>query len=298
MKANFFYMLCFLIVGTWACKNAGSSKISINGHKYSLTKDEPGVNAKEGDYVYFKYKVRAKDSVVFNSEVQTPVVKFKMPKIEKSDPKASQPIMEILANMSKGDEGTITHVIDEELKKQIGMPGVNELFYDVVLVDVKSEEEFNKEKAEEDKVLQEKIASSQALVADIDKNIKQTILDFKTGKNKADVVTTASGLKYIIHQAGNGDKPNAGQMIGVNYYGTLMDGTRFDDSWSRGQDFSFPVGQSQVIKGWDEGVMNFPVGTKATLFIPYALAYGEARSPPTIPAKSDLVFYIEVNSIK
>jgi len=87
-------------------------------------------------------------------------------------------------------------------------------------------------------------------------------------------------------------------MVGVNYYGTLMDGTRFDDSWSRGQDFSFPVGQSQVIKGWDEGVLNFPVGTKATLFIPYALAYGEAGSPPTIPAKSDLVFYIEVNSIK
>jgi FKBP-type peptidyl-prolyl cis-trans isomerase len=52
-----------------------------------------------------------------------------------------------------------------------------------------------------------------------------------------------------------------------------------------------------VIPGWDEGVALLNEGSKATLFIPYALAYGEAGSPPVIPAKSDLVFYIEVNKV-
>ena len=90
----------------------------------------------------------------------------------------------------------------------------------------------------------------------------------------------------------------SGNKVQVHYVGTLMDGTKFDSSRDRGSPFKFTIGKGEVIKGWDEGVMNFPVGTKATLFIPYALAYGEAGSPPTIPAKSDLVFYIEVNSIK
>lgn len=125
-----------------------------------------------------------------------------------------------------------------------------------------------------------------------------TIEDFKSGKNKDQVITTASGLKYIVHTTGSGEKPEIGKLVSVNYYGSLMDGTRFDDSWSRGQEFSFPIGQGQVIKGWDEGVSLLPIGSKATFFIPYALAYGEAGSPPTIPAKSDLVFYVELNGVK
>ena len=69
----------------------------------------------------------------------------------------------------------------------------------------------------------------------------------------------------------------------------------FDNSFSRGEPFVFPLGAGQVIKGWDEGLALLPKGTKATLFIPYELGYGETGSPPSIPPRSELIFYVEVN---
>jgi|JI10StandDraft_1071094.scaffolds.fasta_scaffold04493_15 FKBP-type peptidyl-prolyl cis-trans isomerase FkpA len=299
MKSNLLLLCLAILLGSVACKKGGSVKSTINGHKYTIIQDENGPNAKEGDYVYFTYMVRAKDSVVFNSAMQAPVIKFKLPKIEKTDDLTkSQPILELLINMSKGDSATVSHVIDENVKKQIGIPDISQLEYDVKLVDIKTEAEYAADMEVEAKERNEKIAASQALVPEIEKSIKMTIEDFKSGKNKDQVITTASGLKYIVHTTGSGEKPEIGKLVSVNYYGSLMDGTRFDDSWSRGQEFSFPIGQGQVIKGWDEGVSLLPIGSKATFFIPYALAYGEAGSPPTIPAKSDLVFYVELNGVK
>ena len=58
----------------------------------------------------------------------------------------------------------------------------------------------------------------------------------------------------------------------------------------------FPVGVGNVIPGWDEALTMLPEGTKATLFIPSNLAYGDQQSGP-IPANSDLVFYIEFQKI-
>ena len=106
-------------------------------------------------------------------------------------------------------------------------------------------------------------------------------------------------MKYVIHEEGTGAKAEAGKTVSVNYFGALIsDGTRFDDSFSRGDEFSFPLGAGQVIPGWDEGIALLKEGSKASFFIPYTLAYGEAGSPPVIPAKADLMFYVELNKVK
>ena len=115
---------------------------------------------------------------------------------------------------------------------------------------------------------------------------------YKAGK--LETKTTASGLKYIIHEAGTGKPTNNGKPVSVHYIGVLPDGTEFDNSIKRGEPIEFPLGVGQVIKGWDEGVALLKEGGKATLFIPYQLAYGEEGRPPQIPAKSELVFYIEL----
>jgi peptidylprolyl isomerase len=85
----------------------------------------------------------------------------------------------------------------------------------------------------------------------------------------------------------------------VKYTGWLTDGTKFDssDDHPGAEPITFPAGAHRVIPGWDTGFQGMHVGGKRRLFIPYQLAYGEAGRPPHIPAKSDLIFDIELVSI-
>lgn len=111
------------------------------------------------------------------------------------------------------------------------------------------------------------------------------------------MITSASGLKYLDLVEGNGDFPKKGQKVKVHYVGTLENGSKFDSSVDRGQPFEFTIGVGQVIKGWDEGVATMKIGGKRQLIIPAALGYGE-RALPQIPANSTLIFEVELLGIK
>ncbi len=111
-----------------------------------------------------------------------------------------------------------------------------------------------------------------------------------------DTVKMASGLKYVMIKAGEGDKPKAGDRVSVHYSGYLLDGKPFDSSVERGEPFNFQLGKGMVIKGWDEGIALLNKGAKAKLVIPYDLAYGADGRPPVIPAKATLVFDVELVS--
>ncbi|HXH17763.1 MAG TPA: peptidylprolyl isomerase [Chitinophagales bacterium] len=113
-----------------------------------------------------------------------------------------------------------------------------------------------------------------------------------------DAKETASGLMYIIQQEGTGENPAPGKTVSVHYNGTLVDGTKFDSSYDRGQPLEFPIGQGRVIKGWDEGISLLKKGGKAKLIIPYFLAYGEQGYPPVIPTKATLLFDVELVDVK
>ena len=112
-----------------------------------------------------------------------------------------------------------------------------------------------------------------------------------------DTISTDSGMKILITQEGKGPVPKKGQHVVCHYKGYLEDGTVFDSSHDRQMHFSFKVGLGQVIPGWDEAFTTLPVGTHATLIIPPNLGYGE-RAMGKIPAKSILIFEIEVSSIE
>ncbi len=117
------------------------------------------------------------------------------------------------------------------------------------------------------------------------------------GKGK-DTITTASGLKYIMFERKAGEKVTAGSKATVHYSGYFTDGKMFDSSVERGQPFGLKVGVGQVIPGWDEGLQLLHVGEKAKFIIPYQLAYGEQGRPPQIPAKSDLIFDVEILGVQ
>jgi FKBP-type peptidyl-prolyl cis-trans isomerase len=104
------------------------------------------------------------------------------------------------------------------------------------------------------------------------------------------------GLKIIDTKVGTGAVAEPGDTCFMLYTGKLKsNGTVFDSTEKHGGDpFSFPLGQGQVIKGWDLGVKGMRVGGKRTLEIPAELGYGAQGSGDTIPPNSDLVFDIEL----
>ena len=104
---------------------------------------------------------------------------------------------------------------------------------------------------------------------------------------RADVDTTLSGLQYTIIAEGADYKVAPQDTVWVNYKGTLLVGTVFD------QNDSTKFIANRVIRGWTEGLGLLGEGGKATLYIPANLAYGE-RGNRSIAPNSTLIFDVEV----
>ncbi len=111
---------------------------------------------------------------------------------------------------------------------------------------------------------------------------------------KEGVVTTASGLQYLVLTQGEGAKPTADQTVKTHYEGTLINGEIFDSSVARGEPATFPL--NRVIAGWTEALQLMNVGSKYRLFIPPELAYGN-QATGSIPAQSTLIFEVELLEI-
>ena len=109
------------------------------------------------------------------------------------------------------------------------------------------------------------------------------------------VVTTASGLQYQVITEGTGPKPTAKNQVKVHYTGTLIDGTVFDSSVSRGEPATFGV--TQVISGWVEGLQLMSKGAKYKFFIPSNLAYGPQGAGKAIGPNATLIFEVELLDI-
>ena len=109
---------------------------------------------------------------------------------------------------------------------------------------------------------------------------------------------TSSGLRYQILQKGDGEKAQKNKTVSVHYKGQLSDGTVFDSSYKRNQPIEFSLGMGQVIRGWDEGVALLKVGDKARFVIPSHLAYGSRGAGGVIPPNANLIFDVELMSVK
>lgn len=117
-------------------------------------------------------------------------------------------------------------------------------------------------------------------------------------KGNGKAVTTASGLKYEDMTIGTGKEAKAGSRASVHYTGTLENGTKFDSSRDKGEPFSFRIGASEVIKGWDEGVAGMKVGGRRKLIIPPSLGYGADGAGGVIPPNATLIFDVELMDVE
>ncbi len=145
--------------------------------------------------------------------------------------------------------------------------------------------------------LQQKLQAYSKKKADAEKAVCTNFL--AENKKKKGIIALPNGLQYEILKAGeiDGLKPKAIDTVVVNYAGTLINGTEFDNSYKRGQAATFPL--SGVIKGWTEILQLMTKGAKWKVFIPSELGYG--ANPPqgaSIPPNALLIFEISLEDIK
>lgn len=263
-------------------------KLTPGGLQYKIIVDAPGDRfPKLGDNVEMHIHTHVGDSSLFDSRKLNngnPVPFQIMPPSFKGD------LVEGFMLLTPGDSAVFQVSVDSVKKAGAQLlPWMKEgdmIVYEVVLVSVKSPEEVKKEAEEKAK---EQVAKDEKLLQ-----------DYFT-KNNIKPTKTESGLYYTMSKEGEGVLPKAGEQITVNYTGKTIDGNVFDSNldpkFNHVQPFSFAVGQGQVIKGWDEGLMLMKKGGKATFYIPSTLAYGERSPAPSIPANSILIFDVEVTDI-
>ena len=142
------------------------------------------------------------------------------------------------------------------------------------------------------------VERSETLIAqgasDLLDNTQEDTMAENAALPEEEVVTTESGLQYVVIAEGDGAEPQPGNRVYVHYVGTLEDGTKFDSSRDRGKPFDFTIGQGQVIKGWDEGVGMMKVGDRRKLIIPPELGYGARGAGGVIPPNATLIFDVEL----
>ena len=143
-------------------------------------------------------------------------------------------------------------------------------------------EMMEKQMAQREKAAKENLREGQAFLSE--------------NAQKDGVETTESGLQYEVIEKGSGKTPTPESTVTVHYRGTLIDGTEFDSSFSRGEPATFPV--NGVIAGWTEALQLMSEGAKYKLYIPADLAYGERGAGQAIGPNETLIFDVELISVK
>lgn len=264
---------------------------------------------KLGDVMEFHIIQYIGDSLMTNTREQNGGKPIKQP-LRYVDQKYD--IMGGLPMMRVGDKVTFKTSMKDIALLSPGAPlpewikETDDVVYEVEAIGIQDKEAFEQEV----KVAQEKskaeVAAAQAAAAEdakvaVAKN-HQDILKYFNDNNIKNYKKTASGLYYVIHTPGTGAVPEEGQNITVNYTGKLLSGKIFDSNtdpaFNHVSPFSVAIGKGRVIKGWDEGLMLFNKGTKATLYIPSDLGYGSRGAGADIPANAPLIFDVEILDIQ
>jgi FKBP-type peptidyl-prolyl cis-trans isomerase len=199
---------------------------------------------------------------------------------------------EAVGTMKKGTKAKVivpSSMAFGEMGRGNIVPPYATLIYDVVIVDVQTKTEYEKEQADKKKIEAQKQESAKK----DESALRQKYLQ----DNKITVKPTASGLYYIEKVKGTGAQAVAGKKVKVHYKGTLLNGKQFDSSIGK-EPYAFTLGKHQVIEGWDEAIAMMKKGGKATLIIPSSLAYGERGMGEDILPYSTLVFEVELVDVQ
>jgi len=285
------YLLIFL-AAAFSLKASAQADFqrTAKGTMYKMFTHNTGDRIKVGDIVTFNAIQKTdKDSVLIST--------YKAGKPAMIKVEATGDMMDIFPLLTVHDSILVKVPTDTIFKNQEAsrppfFPKGSNLMITIHVEKVQPFEAFMAEQ----KAAQEKMAADEAVLAN------KYIAD-----KKLNLITTASGLKYKVTQAGTKPKPVAGDTVYVNYTGRNLEGKIFDSSYeaiAKGaglqqpgrtyEPISFALGTEGIIPGWQEAIALLNVGSKATLVIPSKLAYGANGAGADIPPYSTLVFDIEL----
>jgi len=296
MKKNLIF-LALATVGLASCN--GGFKKGNAGMLYNIHNDKSGPNVKPGDFISANVIIKNDaDSVLFNTyETGRAASTLIPPTHGRGD------ITEGLLLLSEGDSATIKILLDsQKTPKPVGFKGK------YVTYDIKVEKVIAKGTLTE-QVFQGNITTYLKGAADKFKAAEPAKIKNYIADKKLTVTTTSTGLNYVITKPGSGPLPNAGDTVIVNYIGKFVNDKVFEtsikDEAVKSKTFNpmapytpipVVVGMHKVIEGWDQGLMLFNKGTKATLVIPSDLAYKDQGNQIVGPY-TPLIFDIEVVNI-
>ena len=251
----------------------------MNGIASAIETPGTGARAKKGDKVTFHFEGKFLDGrPLGNSRQQNKPVTITVGENQMIPGGGFDMAIQQLATGGKGSfvMPSATCLGEKEVN---GIPAYSPLVFDLEVLEIVD------------------AAAAKAKLATMAK-AEQTQIEAFAKANNLTIKMLPSGLAYAMETVGTGTQAQAGKTVAVHYTGKLTDGKKFDSSVERGQPIEFPLGQGNVIKGWDEGIALFKVGGKGKLLIPSYLAYGEGSPSPDIPANSILIFDIELVDVK
>jgi FKBP-type peptidyl-prolyl cis-trans isomerase len=276
--------------------------VSCNSVSYQKTKsgllykifpsDSKDSVAKQGDWLKVQYVNKINDSVLGTSYGKMPGYAQVM-----AVENAAYDISEIFPLVKKGDSAIVVMMVDTLLKKNpAGLPPFmkrgDRLTLTLKVLDVFRNDSIYQADAtvEQEKDRPRQMKEQEEQMAKMKKEMKeqkekeelemeksgeaakgiQEMEAFLKSKNIT-AQKTGKGTFVTIEQQGTGPQAEAGKYVTVKYDGKFL----ISDSTFQANEYTFPLGQSEVIAGWDEGLLLFKEGGKGTLYVPGFRAYGK-----------------------
>lgn len=170
-----------------------------------------------------------------------------------------------------------------------GIDGFTTLVYEVELLNIKPYAQILKQrKTEEERSNRERTKIGDTENIELVNYIK---------RNKITQKPLSSGMYYLESEKGKGKLAQKGNLVSVHYKLFDLNGELLDSSLEKGKPLQIEIGKGEVIEGWDIGLQQMNVGTKATFIIPSNLAYGITGKGKIIKPNSTLVFDVMLVSI-
>jgi FKBP-type peptidyl-prolyl cis-trans isomerase len=283
MKITFLFGFLLLATTFWAQTPAG---VTEHGYRFYHHINKGGQKPKRGETIRAYVNVFIGDTLLSSSRKNLGgTYKFDIAP-EGSTLNHYPPMMDAALLMGIGDSATVFQPIDSAMRQFVpkAVQHLKELRFEIALVQIISME---------DKFKAEQAFAARAAI--LKQTAEEVVLQYSAGNLATPLTTTKTGLKMLVLEKGPGKIVRENEAVQVHYFGFLTNGTCFDNSFDRRQPLAFPVGVGQMIPGFDEGVMALTHGSKAYLFLPSNLAYGENEAADgRIPPNAEIIFYIEV----